>query len=81
MYVLRLHIAVLTSSMSLMRSWADCFLLRVPPDSVRSRGLMRGEEGSDWGGGASREDDDARPAIVLYTQSGSITSMHSIMRW
>lgn len=53
--------------MSLMRSWADCFLLRVPPDSVRSRGLMRGEEDSDWGG-ASREDDDARPAIVLYTQ-------------
>lgn len=59
-----LHIAVLTSNMSLMRSWADCFLLRVvPPDSVRSRVLMRGEDGSN-SGGALAEDDDARPAIV-----------------
>jgi hypothetical protein len=59
----RLHMAVLTSSMSLMRSWADCFLFRAPGDSVRSRVLLREEDATD-SGGAFSEDVGARPAIV-----------------
>jgi hypothetical protein len=49
--------------MSLMRSWADCFLLKEPADSVLSRFLLRGKDG-DGSGGAFCEDVDARPAII-----------------
>jgi hypothetical protein len=52
---------LLTSRMSLIRSWADCFLLREPIDNVRSMVLLRGEAGWELGAGTSCncEDDDA----------------------